>query len=1059
MLEQVFYYSLKASHQYKFNQIFSYLAQFDWAIETAVQNNDKEIFEALLQISSDARLVELYLAVFPKNAKNHPFGESILNLPFIKNNLIPQIISVAIQAKNDDLLLDIYNHDKLRDNANQNDAFISKLISAIISKNNVHYIQVLKNILIDVKNKQLTLTKKDICTLYLYCVDYNLSDFQKEMTDDKNILIQLLTDAQCNKTLLDKIIGSEQFFEYIKIKEVQPTFQQYMESHSNSFSDEQLFKIHQLILHPNTRELLPSGFAEAIVRRTVQLSKKSPSVQSLKTFIFDMVEYSYVLDLAVLTLKSLMHYCLTHENLDALFCLDKQENFSRAFDQDIYVETFQLALKLESNKHIENLAIHPFYYNLDFQDNFKLLCYFIKKNKGLYLFNTLFEDGFFIFFTTEHYQTIAQVMLGCPQGGKTREKEIFSGFTQLLLSNYKVHTQNLSKVIDLRALIQDQELYSFYALGKLIESLSRKADLIKLIQCYPTNQIQSLIGLHFQLNQEIVEDLEKENVKILGNIESAQNQKLIHKANRLFLKVEQAFQKQFNLYGNSLDARLIAIEKEIKTKLLDCIYLQAKEQEQNKIDISRQNDIIKYIDEHKENLLAENKQVMTGFRKILITIQNPMDITHFQTAWLSYDKGFVVEEVFEGNWDNYRKFFVAPSDAFAHGGAYSAGEHTVFFTNKAASQEVRKRVCYYWLLVNDLNDPAMPITIDTEEFALAEVHKKDVLTFRIGNFFGIISSIYRTNGFGISTCYPGHLTAIMNMGLQHTLGTPVDSLEKIAHSTIPIVRNYIKGIMNESTTWDGETKALKVDELLAFKPDHAKSLIIQNIQFNNKYNTFYQTVYMNIDRLRQLVWESLPEDFIKDEDSRKVNALIENAILGFASNPFIHDSIMEDILNSPCIMKDFNVEDDNMFLINKTSIKYIYFTEFYNCVFKDILNSRSTIMPTIGQKGAINQLLAKIVTMLTTLETSCENKIQKLLGKLAEISFAMPIDEVKKLIKAKQSSVLLISDSNPEQQNEPVLFAYQASLDNTEVMKENNEVSEKPNKKPEKNNKNKSILS
>lgn len=1019
MLQQVFYYCLKTAHQYKFDRIYAFLGQFDWALDMAKQNNDKDIFKNLLQKINETKFINMSLAGLLKNTASHEFDKIALECLYDQRaNLTPQLIALAAQSKNnDDLLISIYNNDQLQADANQNSIFISRLISAIISKNNIHYINTLKKILMNINNKSLLLSAEELCTLYLYCIDYNLTHLQKKMENDESVIIQLLLNSRCNKPLFDKIIGSNQFFDYLKTQEVQLAFQTYIELNANTFSDDFLPRAHQLILHPNARTLLPPDFSEAIIRKTIQFSKKSPDTQSLKDFIFDIIECSYVSNFSVLTLKSLMHYCLIHQKLDTLFCLEKHDNFSSAFDQDIYIESFQLALKLFSHKHIENLAIHPFHYNLNFQDNFKLLCYFIKKNKCLNLFEKLFNEGFYSFLTQTDYQNIAKIMLTSTQSN-IEDKGYISEFAQLFLSNFKVHSQKLGKFIDIRALIQDQQIYSFRLLGKHLDSLNRRIDLIKLIQAYPTTQIQSIIGLHFQLNQEIIEEIEKDNIKFLGEVESAQNQKLIHKSHKLFLQVEKAFQKKFDSYGDNQNNRIIAIEKEIKTKLLECIFSQAKEQKQNKIDINRQNAIIKYIDEHKESILSENELAMTGLRKILISSNNPTDITHFQTAWLSYDKGFVREELFERNWDNYRKFFVEPPEVFSNGGTYTAGEHSIFYTNKIASQEIRKRACYYWLLVNDPADPIIPKNTNSNEFALAQAHKNDVLNFRIGNFFGIISSIYRTNGFGISTCYPGHLTAIMNMGLQHTIGTPVDSIELIAHLSIPVIRDYIKNLMEESKTWDGETKAQKVDELLAFKPEHAKSLIIQNTLPNSKYHVFYKTVYSNIDKLKDLIWQSLPEDFIKEEDGRKINALIENAILGFSANPFIHDCIMEDILNSPCIIKDFNVENDNIYLLNTKSIKYLYFSEFYQCVFKNILNSSSTIMPTISQKGTIIKLLRKIVNELVDAQSEqSENKIQKAIDKLNEMSFSIPIKEVQQLVLEKKSLILL------EKQIAPVIFS------------------------------------
>ena len=696
MLQQVFYYCLKTTHRYKFNRIFAFLSRFDLALEATKHNNDKELFEALLQTISDTTSVNLSLSAVLKNTASHPFDELALECLYNKRaNLTPQLISFAAQSKNDDgLLLSIYNNDKFRAYANQDNVFITKLINLIVSKNNVFYIETLKKILDNIEAKNLSLSDENICTLYFYCTDYNLPELKNKILENETLLIQLLKNNQSNKPIFDRLITSKSLFDYIKTNEVKIAFYKYLDANPISLSNEFLPHAHQLILHPFTRESLPSAFAETVVRYTIQASKKTPKDNNLKSFIFDIVEYSYVTNLNIITLKLLMYYCITHKKLDELFCLEKHENFTKAFDEDVYVETFKLALDLDS-KRVEVLGKHLFFYNLAFHDNFRFLCYLIKKNKLENIFSHFSQEGFYVFFTKIEYEKLSQATLRCNEIIIPDKKDTlaFIQWAKLLLSHYRLHNQKLEKFINIDEWLHDQKIYSFKSLGKCIQQLLlNKAYLLNLIQQYPANQIQSIIGLHFQLNKDIIEDIERANVKLLGDMESAQNKRLIHKANDLFLKVEKIFQEKFNSYGNTDIDRIITIEKEIKTVLLEQIYLQAKEQKKSKIDVTRQKSIINYITHNKEELIADNPDTMNGLRKILTDIYNLMDITHFQTAWLSYDKGFIKEAFFEGNWDNYRKFFVSPPDIFANGGTYTAGEISIF-TNKLASQEVRKRAC------------------------------------------------------------------------------------------------------------------------------------------------------------------------------------------------------------------------------------------------------------------------------------------------------------------------------------------------------------------------------
>lgn len=1052
MLQQVFYYCLKTAHQYKFDRIFNFLSQFDWALDVAKHNNDKDLFEALLQTISDATLINLSFGALLKDKKSHPFDDIALEyLCDKKTNLAPQLMALATQSKNDEgLLLSLYNNDKLQSYANQNNIFITKLINAIVSKNNLFYITALKKILDNIKAKTLLLSDENIYTLYLYCADYNLHDLKSKILENEHMFIQLLKNNQFNKPFFDKLISSESLLDYIKNNEVKSAFYTYLDSNPPVLSNELLPQVHQLILHPYTRESVPSAFSETVVRYTIQASKKAPKDNTLKSFIFDIVQYSYVNNLNIITLKLLMYYCVAHNKLDELFCLEKHENFIKAFDQDLYVETFQLALKLEASKHIESLAIHPFYYNLSFEYNFKLLCYFIKKNKGLNLFQQLFDERFYGFLTPTHYQIISKLLLAHKPSGELQDKHDISSFAQALFSSYCVHSQKVNKFIDFRALIQDQQIYSFQIIGKYLALLIKKTGLIQLMQHYPTVHIQSIIGLHVELNKEIVEDIERTNVKLLGDMESAQNKKLIHKANDLFLKVADAFKDKFNIYGNTDDNRILAIEKEIKTALLEQIRLQAKEQKKNKLDIERQKTIINYIKQNKEELITENQERMTEFRAILTNIPNLMDITHFQTAWLSYDKGYVKEVLFEGNWDNYRKFFVTPPDIFANGGTYTAGEIPMF-TNKLASQEIRKRACYYWLLANDSTDPVMPKTSNAEELLLAEAHKADTIKFRIGNFFGIISSIYRTNGFGISTCYPGHLTSIMNMGLQHAIGTPISKIEIIDLLIVPVVRQRIKDFICLHVLWNENDKAEKVSDLLAFKIDDAKILIAKTISETNKYQLYYECIYNNIQKLTEMVWQDLPQDLVKEENQQKLRAIIENAILGFSGNEYIQTCIFEDILESPCVLEDINAENDNIYLT--TSIKHAYFNELYDCIFSEVLNLTS-IMPTIQQKKyVINTILCKIILAITSPDLSNrDSDIKEAIYELGNLPFSVPLDQVKQLIEDKKSLHI-------PTQKDPVLFAYQSNPE--AETKKNNDQKEGQEAEPEikRNNKNKTVLS
>jgi hypothetical protein len=935
-----------------FRNVSARLIKYPFVLNTLIERKTLYQYSALLN-QSDIKSLNDNLII--KIILNHDQDDTVYKLTKkeIENrSLCERVIEDSIALNQPKMMFKLYKQNLFRAYANQNVIFLNHLINQAMLKNNQESKQVLDLVLNSCEDGIVdflsVLSPETLKSFFCYALNSNNQTFSEILK---------------NKDLFEKILSAHEnpydFYQIIT-KHMNPSliatlrelpekfleFKQYLELKSTENVDSTLFnRIVAILDHPYSRDLISTQTIENILKYAIKFSNENSDPwddydQTLeKKLITDIIEYHYF-EPSVSILKKLMRMLVKFNKIDDLFKLKKYTNFDSAFDQDLYIYTFEAAIEKKS-RFVKELTDHPLYYNLDFDHQLNLLKYFIEQSKYDDIFLKFSKPDFYQFFSEKSVEKIRLSIMSTrhfkpiPQD----QKIAFKLWAELFLKQATINNQSIHKIININELINKESIDGFQKLKLLLDELGNIRFIIKYARAYPGENPHHLMALHLLMNQEEIDKAESVNYRALENNESAQDKKLVLKAQRMFLKVQAAFQDKFNSYGRTDAIRVNKIEEEIKAKLLDLILEQAKEQKIKNINVARQNKIITYINNNKAKLIIGDQAATKAFRTILLDIPNPLQTTNFETAWLSYDTGHVMGNV---GWDSYRKFFVNPPARFQQDYTYTTSEASNnAVINAHASSEVRKRACYYWLLANDPN----------------EVENKE---FRIGNFFGTISSIYRSEGFGYSCCYPGHLTAIMNMGLQHTIGNPVGAQEAIDNLVISVVRNQIKKTLTERVDWTIDQKAEKLSEFLAFKPDNAKAILQTQNNQASTYELFYQSIYKNLETLTSQVLKDISQDIKSETPLPILKAMIENAILGFSKNPFILTSITEDMLNTPCVLADINIEEDNVYLMSPNSPKYNLFSKLYLGVFNNLLNKTTKNMPSITQKGSITDSLKTI---------------------------------------------------------------------------------------------------
>lgn len=992
MIKTIVSYFFKQAYNRQYWSIANYLGTSNYVRDSLIENHeikitDKIFTQDILEKLNDDLLVQLACNYFLSTDHEDSFKlAKNTKKEIVTRDLCSQVITKALSSKGEQIYFKIYNDKLYLPYANQSALYINKLIELAVSSNNTIHIKSLHALISNADQHLVTLSAKNVKDIFEYASSGPASTMRKIILNNKMLFKQLL-DAESDKNTLFTTLIKELTPELIKIWEIYPgefkQFKQFLEVMSASVITKEIFeKLFIYIEHPSTRVIFSTTAIEKLLSCAIEFEKNNPKLNgNAAKFISNHVEYFYT-ELGVMGLKKLISHLLKAKQLDSILKLQKYENYVTAFDHDFYVLAFELAIETNS-KFVETLMNHPYYYNLEFDHQINLLTYLIEKNKYSSIFDRFSNSEFFDFFTHVEYKKVCEAITSSRAIKLMNEEEkiLFKKWAVLLLSNHYIKNESIQKFIDLDALIKGSLIDSFDKIKKLIADLNKPEFIVKLATQYPSKKTHAIMALHFILNQEIIDKEERAIISQLRNNESAQDKKLVLKSQLMFKKVEVAFKEKFNSYGNTELASINKIELNIKETLLNLILEQAEEQKSKNIKPDRQTKIINFIQNNKIKLINADKKQTENFRIILLNISNKIDITHFETAWLSYDAGHQVQRVNDAGWDSYRKFFVSPPAAFQYENTYTTSEASQgAVSNPQGSLEVRKRACYYWLLANDNDgDP-------------------DIKRFRVGNFFGTISSIYRSEGFGYSCCYPGHLTAIMNMGLQHEIGNPIGTIEIIDNLTISVVRNHVKKILTENTTWNLEQKADILSSFLVFKPENAQENLTTNIDMTDKFELVFKTIYQSLDALKKQVLKDLPVE-ISNDNPKLIECLIENAILSFSKNPYISGSITEDMLSSPCVLSDFNAEDDNVFY-GPTSIKRQHFNNLYNCIFKEIMEATGR-MPTAVQKNDISNILTEIAKVLGSTEAQDLSILETMVTRLENLKIGLPIDNLIKLIQAE----------------------------------------------------------
>lgn len=269
------------------------------------------------------------------------------------------------------------------------------------------------------------------------------------------------------------------------------------------------------------------------------------------------------------------------------------------------------------------------------------------------------------------------------------------------------------------------------------------ADLIAHVEAFMDNNNEYIAKMTFftdaqcaalelLIRQYEIHELEIEQIAALGdNPESAMNDSKVKKSREFFGLVENYFNPQFNQCGNTDFGRLRAIEKSIRNMILDAICSEDIDDEQKA-----------FISLHRETLIgASDENIMKLARDKYF---NTRSANH--AAWRGYD----ANAPYQGDFKNLLTPQLSNDLVFS-----TSASHEGTITCAAASDEIRKMMAYYYLLVTDSNEPEM-------------------LALRKTNFISELADLrlahhHEFDGNDAPSCYPGYLGRMLNLAYGHSL--------------------------------------------------------------------------------------------------------------------------------------------------------------------------------------------------------------------------------------------------------------------------------------------------
>jgi hypothetical protein len=476
------------------------------------------------------------------------------------------------------------------------------------------------------------------------------------------------------------------------------------------------------------------------------------------------------------------------------------------------------------------------------------------------------------------YKDFNMIFLNLPSGFIKQLSFHCSRFVSHIQSEY-IENQ-IMKGISIQHLVSINQIKTFSSIARLYQ------DIYKFIRSKNDNKLHiiSAMKLLQAKNEYLQLSAARNNYQ-----ESAQQPTEVILANQLFEHVRNHYRDNFEAKQTLENSSVEVIEYEIKTYLLNQILIEAQENIEKNYYPKASQKIINLINDSKIALLNGHFELNLYLIRQLEKFV-PNDISAIQTAWLSYN---ALHDIDNNNW----KLLIRPdTEKIIHSTRESALEEDTPITNSLASDVVRERIAYYWLAVND---PTYP----------------DPDNFRLGNFVGIISSIYRTNGFGQSCCYPGHLTNIAKMGLHHPIAEPLTLDELINQAVLSPVLHAFKQELHTHANWTIEDKQNKLISLTYINDQNAEELFYDRITptVDLEFEGFFLRKY-NPDLSKKILTEILKNDryanrLLSENERNEIQYGIEYKLRSIGSNPFILTALNELILDSHCIKEDINFDE------------------------------------------------------------------------------------------------------------------------------------------------------
>lgn len=472
--------------------------------------------------------------------------------------------------------------------------------------------------------------------------------------------------------------------------------------------------------------------------------------------------------------------------------------------------------------------------------------------------------------------------------------------------------------------------------------------------------------------------------------ESAQDATEVIMANELFETVKNHYQKLFDSKKTVEHSSLDVIEREIKTYLLEQILAEANENIKKQKDIKISTKIINIIDLNKKALLegeiSVNFTLVRAFNKLI-----PDKISAEQIAWLSYS---ATHDIDQNNW----KFLVQPTEeSIVHSTAESAQVSEQAITNVIASQIIRERIAYYWLAVTDENYP-------------------DEDDFRIGNFIGVISSIYQTYGFGQSCCYPGHLTDIAKMGMRHPIAEPTTLENLIEQAIIAPVIQATKDTLEENLNWCAEDKENFLSSITYIHEKNAEEI------FHSEQSLPIDTqMYHAFTKQRSFIIDSVFDEILKHQryhnrkislnEREEIKKGIEYKLLAMASNQYIVSALNDVILASRCIRKDICFDEASPYAPN--THKHNIYLALAKEINAKLLNLSNEKLPSILDLNKIGELAKKIVDDIVL-----DKDLDSTLEKFNTFGICIDITELQFLNNTNKQKTAILTQFNSQNKNQ-----------------------------------------